>query len=225
MSVKVKAVNSWQAKNAALESVFRKLPIRLDSTMYKCLIPGIPRQLLLMAPISRNSRSKVAGAKKGLQRLAQSTRSSINALEGLSQTALDALNYKSTAIRGLTTKLRVLHAAAELATKENAPPGRPAQISPSQVKKIACAVAQHYRGLTGDEATAPKRLITLLGDVYKVLDIEANARGQLEAIKREEESTCIFPTRTEYAQEIVRRNEAKRREEAEAKARSHIIPK
>ena len=100
-------VSSWEAKCAALERAFRKLPIRQAKGVgipYEFFIPGIPRQLMLMRPLSLNSRRKTAGAKKRLARLAKSTGSTIKALEGLSQTALATLNYQPTALKRLTRK-------------------------------------------------------------------------------------------------------------------------
>ena len=186
------ATLSWEAKSAALEKAFRDLPIWRGTATgipYEILIPDIPRQLMLMLPNSPNSRPKAAGTKKGLQRLARSTRSTIKALDGLSQTALDSLNYKPAALRKLTTNLRILHAAAEMAAKKKAEvkgrAGRPEQVQPSQAKKIARVVAQHYRGLTGKKPTASGPFVKLLHDVYEILGIEASARSQAEALPPE----------------------------------------
>ena len=49
------AAASWEAKKAALEDVFSKLPIQRDETAkgipYESMIPGIARQLMLMFPV------------------------------------------------------------------------------------------------------------------------------------------------------------------------------
>lgn len=197
-------VSTWEAKCAALEIAFRGLPIRRATGVgisYEFLIPDISRQLMLMIPnprvrIARTGEDlravplSILPTEDGLKRLAQSTGRTVKTLDGLSQTALDALNYKSAALRELTTKIRILQAAAEVAgdeiakakeAKVKAGRGRPPKVEPSPAQKIARVVAQHYRGLTGDEAKAPTRLIRLLCEVYRILGIEARARSQLES--------------------------------------------
>ena len=222
-------------QEAALSKAFEKLGASeklIDVIVHELMVVG-PKPQRWRLPVGTGSspiQINAAPINKILQKLARSARGAVEALDELSPSDIAALNYHQAHVLDLKLRLRILHGAAEMAIKEGKA-GRPPKVGLSQAQKIARAVWRHYRVLTGNKANAPARLIKLLTDVYKALDIDANARGQLEAINREEENACIFPTHAEYAQEIIRRNEAKRREEAkthvivEAKARSQNLPK
>jgi hypothetical protein len=99
-----------------LEDAFRKLRIRRGAAAqgipYELLIPGIARQLMLMAP---NPRSKALPPKKALRSLTRSVGQTIEALDRFPESALDALNYKQAALRKLVTNLRILHFAVKTA--------------------------------------------------------------------------------------------------------------
>jgi hypothetical protein len=179
-------LRSWEEKSAALEKLFRDLPIctPTGNISYESLIPGIPRQLLMMHPVPSRSRSKTAGAKKGLHTVAQSARRTVAALDGLSSNALAALNYRPAALERLKTDLRILAAAAREGKADKA--GRPKQDGPSQATKIAHAVAQHYCGLTNKAPTAhDQRFLDLLKAVYAVLGVKASARSQAMSLPPE----------------------------------------
>jgi hypothetical protein len=174
----LRSKSEWEEKSAALEKLFRDLPICTTATgiPYESLIPGVPRQLLLMRPGLSRSRSKI-GAKKGLHILAQSAHRAVAALDSLSQSALAALSYQPAALQRLKTDLRILAAAAREGKVRKA--GRPKQDGPSQATKIARAVAQHYCGLTNKAPTAhDQRFVELLSAVYADLGVKAKARSQ-----------------------------------------------
>jgi hypothetical protein len=99
---------SWDAKCAALEDAFRKLPIQRSKAMtgmpYESLLPDIPRQLMLMAHIPRSEPELYTTKnnlrnKNGLRKLAKKIGDIIKVLDGVSQDALDSLNYRQTAHR------------------------------------------------------------------------------------------------------------------------------
>jgi hypothetical protein len=82
---------NWEEDSAALEKLFRSLPIErgaAENIPYESLISNIPDELLLMRPASKKKRPRSAGAKKTLHVLVQSTRRTINALEALSPKVL-----------------------------------------------------------------------------------------------------------------------------------------
>jgi hypothetical protein len=179
---------SWEAKCAALEDAFRKLSIRRGKARigipYESVLPGIPRQLMLMAPISR---PKAKSSKKGLCNLEQLTARTVKVLDGLSQDALDSLNYRQTALTELKTKLRMLHVAAK-AVDFKARLGQPKKVQP---RKIACVVAQHYFSLTGERPTVRVKdgekaygpFLGLLRSVFDILGVNnASAESQARAV-------------------------------------------
>jgi hypothetical protein len=101
----------WKKDRAALEKLFRSLPIErgtAENIPYELLISNIPDELLLMRAVSKKKRPRSAGAKKSLGVLAQSTRRTINALEALSPKALAKVNYRPVALRELITRLKIL---------------------------------------------------------------------------------------------------------------------
>jgi hypothetical protein len=133
--------SGWEEKSAALEKLFRDLPIckpKAEGIPYESLIPGIPDQLLLMV---RNPRVRIIDGKdvydvdgkklmslcneplliqptgEGLRSTMHAAERLVKALDSLSQPALKALalNYRPAALRGLKTKIRMLQAAAKLA--------------------------------------------------------------------------------------------------------------
>jgi hypothetical protein len=170
-------MSGWKEKSAALEKLFRDLPIckpEDEKIPYESLIPGIPDQLLLMAPRRSPPRSKGVGAKRGHRMLAQSARRTITALNQLSPSAIAAM-LRPAALRQLKMSLLVLAVQAEREGKR----GRPKRAGPSQATKIARAVAQHYRGATNKTPTAhDQKFLDLLKAVYVVLGVKASARSQ-----------------------------------------------
>jgi hypothetical protein len=187
---------NWKKDSAALEKLFRSLPIQETGETAKLLISGIADHLLLMRPTSSRRSHKIAGTKKALERLARLTHRTISALEGLSRNALERLNYRperarqnvsqkkrpehsdpASPLRGLITRLRILEVAANQEVKVDA--GRPKQQRSSQAHEVACAVAWHYRRLTGKTSTRYNaEFISLLESVYKIVGIEASATAQ-----------------------------------------------
>ena len=173
----VRSKSEWEEKSAALERLFRDLPIGKpedERIPYESLIAGIPDQLLLMAPRRSPPRPKAAGAKKRLRILAQSARRTITALNQLSPNALAAM-IRPAALRQLKMGLLVLAAQAAPEGKR----GRPKAAGPSPATKIARTVADHYCGLTNKTPTAhDQRFLDLLKAVYVVLGVRGSARSQ-----------------------------------------------
>jgi hypothetical protein len=190
---------SWDAKRAALEEAFRKLPIQHSKAMtgipYESLLPDIPRQLMLMAHIPRSEAEFYAAKnnlrnKNGLHKLAKKIGDVIKVLDGLSRDALDSLNYRQTALSELKTKLRIFHEVTK-AAKFHAPRRQPPKV---QARKLARVVGQHYYGLTGRipaktvdsiSGNARGQFIDLLRTVYKILGIKASAEAQATALNKE----------------------------------------
>jgi hypothetical protein len=205
---------AWVTKAARLEKLFSNLP-RQQKT-YVMLIPGIARQLLLMVPNSCKSGPKAAGAKKGLQRLAQSTGSTIKNIEALSQNARDALYIKPAVLAELTRNLRLLYTDAKMAVEipaEDYVRGRRKQNRPSQSTKITRCVKLHYRALTGQNPTRSNAaFVKFLDQVFEILGIKASANSQAaipEKARQTPEEAKEAEKRREQtlkAQEIIRSN-------------------
>jgi len=192
---------TWEEKCRALANAFRSLkiqrPRKATGIPYESLVPDIGRQLMLMTPVPPGPKT-VAG-KKSLHDLVQSTGRTIQVLDRLPQSVLDALNYRQAALSELKTKLRILHAAAEAAdvkTRHGAP-------QKAQPRKTARVVAQHYYALTGRKPTVPKKdgkaygpFLELLRTVFEILGInkKASALSQAEEISRDWKSVVAeFP--------------------------------
>jgi hypothetical protein len=177
---------------AALVRLFQALP-RAQSAddeasgiPYKHLIGGIPRspdevadiprQLLLMRPVSVK-RPKAGGTRKGLHAVESAAGKLLKALGRLSSNQLDALVLPPMQLSQLKSLVGALGADAAMARPVKT--GRPRRDTPSQAKKIAAAVAQHYHCLTGKRPTAyDDTFVELLTGVYQVLGVDARARSQ-----------------------------------------------
>jgi hypothetical protein len=164
-----------------------RLPENPAGIPYTFVIPGIGRQLMLMSP---NSPRKHIPGGKALRELAKSTGRTIEVLDGLSQSAIDALSFRQLELRKLMTNLRILHVSAEEAAKAgvNFRDGAPKK---TQAQRIAIVVAQHYCGLTGKIPTLSKKegkvygpFFHLLKDVYEVLGVKASAESQASDVIR-----------------------------------------
>jgi len=223
---------SWQEKCAALEDAFRQLPRWREETAtgipYEDLIPGIGRQLMMMSPrhgpppengdlppelrhspvLTRNAHTpkvkSTASAKRELASLARKTEALVEALDDLSRTGLDALNYRQDAIRRLTQNLRILWVYAKMAKVpqilNNTGRGAPKKV---QEKKISRVVAIHYFGLTGKKPTmtvvydkAGGEFFVLLRTVFEILGIKASAEAQARAACRDWPSYGINSVKT-----------------------------
>jgi hypothetical protein len=200
------ALVSWDAKCAVLEDAFCKLTIQRDETAtgisYKSVIPGIARELMLMAPISR---PKAASA-RAIRSLTSSTGRTIKVLDNLSQSALDTLNYPPDDLRELTKKLRMLHAAAETRVSQR-PDGQPKKVQPG---KIAQVVAQHYFALTGERPTVRVKdgekaygpFLELLSTIFYILDVDASAESQTRAVIKDwKDVVAKFPRPKKFKQQ------------------------
>jgi hypothetical protein len=182
---------SWTEKCAAIEQLFSELQ-PADTTAilgipYSSLIPGIARELLLMAPVPR--RKKIA-AKKGLQVLTERTSRTLETLDSLSEDGLAALNIQAGALKDLKTKLRILHCVANNAVVERhlSPPRK------IQAEKIAWRIGEHYCAITGKEApTVPTRpmdgrpygeFVRLLEAIFPILVVDASAASQAKTAYR-----------------------------------------
>jgi hypothetical protein len=211
---------------ADIEAAFRKLPIAptpSGAIPYENVIPNIPRQLILMRPVStanpvvddnlpptlRDSkiwhstagRPKVTGAataKKQLDSLGKRAEALVLAIEELSQTALDALNYHEAALMQLKTSARLLWASSMTSEIPELPKntGKGAPLK-EQERKIAWCVAWHYFLLTGKKPTIPDKdgipygiFLELLQSIYAALDVKASAAAQGRAV---EENWHIAP--------------------------------
>jgi hypothetical protein len=118
----------WEDDCAALERLFRNLPIRrpegeTTGIPYEFLIGDIPHQLLLMRPRQPDKRPKVAGTKKALHLLAQAAGRTARILEDLPLNARAALCFRPAVLQQLLTNLRVLEADAKADKKVET--GRP----------------------------------------------------------------------------------------------------
>jgi hypothetical protein len=184
------ASQSWQFKCAALEDAFRKVPIRRGEVTpaipYDFLIPDIAGQLMRMIP---NPRPKALPPKEALRRLTRSIGHTVEVLDGLPPTVLDALNYQRSALRKLQAQLRILHFAAktaEVVTRRSAP-------TKLQEQKIARVVAQHYFALTGKKPTVTVRVkdgkaspfLELLTAVYRIIGLNVSAASQGKKVAEE----------------------------------------
>jgi len=196
---------SWDAKIAALEDLFRTLPVqppsKVDAIPYSFLIPGIGRQLMLMSPVSR--RTQIPG-KKAVKALAQKTGRIVELLDGLSQPVIEALNFRQSAIGKLKTDLRILHAAAKEADVAgvNFRDGAPQK---SQARKIAIVVATHYFGLTGKKPTLSRnkdgaygQFFDLLKAVYEILGVNASTESQANGLIKDWPSIAAESGITDY---------------------------
>jgi hypothetical protein len=116
------AIAGFKEKCDALEAAFGGLEeppaTRGKGIPYKEVIPGIARELMLMAPVRKR---KYATAQKGLPKVAAHADHTVKALDSLSDEALQALNLRPGAIRQLKTRLRILHVAAKTAKCETPP--------------------------------------------------------------------------------------------------------
>jgi hypothetical protein len=209
--------DDYKSKCAALANAFRKLTIRRPTgTGIPCefFIGDIGRQLMPMRPVPRRKlrfvlevkRKKGAPklneqwdetpiiedlpakkAPKALHDLARSASRTLALLDGLSQPALDALNYQKDALRQLRIGLIVLYGAAIQA--KVSPATKPEKI---QERKIARVVAQHYYDLTGKAPSVSTKdgkangpFLDLLNAVYEILDVRASAESQARTVARE----------------------------------------
>jgi hypothetical protein len=181
---------SHEEKSAALEKLFRELPIPPEqmAALCKYFIPSFLRHLMFMIPNSRvrgvrtknglrSAPLKIRPAEKGLRRLADATKRTLEALDTLPETAREALNYKPGVLWQLRGVIGVLKASADMAAEKiaeqkkvrgNAGRGRPPQTGPSPENKIAAAVALHYEILTGKRPTGTS-FVRFLAAVYEVL--------------------------------------------------------
>jgi len=214
--------DSWEEKCAALQDAFRKLPIRRNETAkgisYESIIPGIACELMLMAPVSHSAAELFAVKnglrnKKGLHKLAQKIGDVVKVLDGLSQDALDSLNYRQAALRKLKTELRIFHEVVK-AAKFDAPHGQPPK---AQAKKIARIVGLHYYGLTGRipaktvdpvSSEASGQFVELLRTVYKILGInKASAAAQTTVLNKEWRDAKVLAKETGKAlQSLIGKN-------------------
>jgi hypothetical protein len=199
---------------AAIEVAFRKLPIAPAPNgviPYEHLILGITRQLISMRPHPKIEpmvdmqlppgtqyskiwrlkfgRRKVTGTattKKQLDDLGKMAEALVLAIDGLSQTAVDALNFQEAALMQLKTGARILWASAMTSEvpelPDNTGKGAP---SKEQERKIAWCVAWHYHFLTGSNPTVPDKdgkpygmFLELLQSIYSALDVKASAAAQ-----------------------------------------------
>jgi hypothetical protein len=179
---------------------------------YESLIPGIGRQLLLMkgnepppnlktvdkttaamwkgvAALRRHTETASTSAtRRELANLEKRAAALLNAIDALHKPAIDALNYRKEALigpAGLTTKLRVLSAAASHATIPELPAtvGR-GRKTKDQPHRIALAAAQHFYGLTGKIPTvivpsaggkARGPFVKLLTEIFAAVGVAASA--------------------------------------------------
>ncbi len=205
---------SWERKQVALETALRKAAHRKAAAQPSCsanaipfefLIPGIAWQLILMVPNPGIRRRQPVSAEKATRErhdLAGKIDKCLNSLDGLSPTAIGALNYRREALRDVQLKLRILKACAETSEPASAEPasaepasaepasaakgGRPRKVS---AKNIAEVVGQHFRGLTGKRPTvsvyppvgvkekdgkAYGPFLDLMTDVFTALEIKAS---------------------------------------------------
>ncbi len=180
---------TFNEKCAALEAAFNRLreppATHEDKIPYKMVIPGIARELMLMTPVQK---PKSAAAEKGLQKVAAHAGHTVEALDSLSEDALQALNLGPAAIRRLRTTLRILKIAAKSA--EIRPSPRVA--TKVQPRKIARRVGEHYCALTGKlRPTVPDRngvpygpFLELLIEVFRILGVNASAASQGRAVSK-----------------------------------------
>jgi hypothetical protein len=206
----MRAFKSQNEQCIALEDAFRKLTIRrgnpADGIPYDALIPGLGRQLLLMRPSPGARRQKVVfvrGARGELRRLAVKVGAVIKALEELSETSDEALNFRKGVLVNLTLQLSILEASANHAEVLRAPPNalRGAPIK-TQPRKITQAVAQHYYCLTGraptrnvtwDAGNSRGAFVERLKTVYAILGVKASADSQAKAVAKEWRSSSGRP--------------------------------
>ena len=199
---------------AEIEAAFRKLPIAptpSGAISYETLIPGIPRQLILMlphpkiepivdeqlSPKIRDSklwrlkfgRRKVAGtatANKELAELGKRAEALVLAINGLSQTAVEALGLPEAALNKLKASASLLWIGATKANvhelPDNTAKGAPPKV---QERRIAWCVAWHYHFLTGLNPTVPDKngrpygpFFELLQAIYEALEVTASAAAQ-----------------------------------------------
>lgn len=188
---------SWHEKQAALEAAFRKLDIKTGHSVlegraipYAVCIPLIARQILLLATSPKPRHPTVSGnkARKELKKLAMVTRRCVAVLDGISQTALDALptRLEFFNLPDMTKKLRMLSASANAAE----PPPVQAQRKKDLPAIIAQEVALHYCRLTGEKPTrrtdwdtkkAYGPFLNLLDNVYEILNVKAKADSVVKA--------------------------------------------
>jgi hypothetical protein len=126
---------------------------------------------------------------KQLRELAKLTGLALRLLDGLSQPALDALNYNRQRVnlKQLRFGLFILHAAADLASAPVASKPRK-----TQERKIARVVAQHYHGLTGEQPAVRTKdgvaygpFLDLLSEVFEILEVAASSEDQARGVARE----------------------------------------
>jgi hypothetical protein len=194
----------WVSKCKALADAFRKLPNRKESAgpgiPYDFFLSDLVRELMLMRPVPSHSSKKPT---KQLRELAKLTGRALTLLDGLSQPALDALNYnrKRVTLKQLRFGLWTLHAAADLA-------GVPVISKPKKTQegKIALAVAQIYHGQTGERPTVRTKdgvaygpFLDLLRDVYEILEVAASPEDQARRVAKQwragKEKTHSIPSR------------------------------
>jgi hypothetical protein len=189
-----RAKPTWDEKRLALEVLLRKCAIKQSEPErgipYEWLIPGLARELLLMAPVPRGETLSTKEVKQNLANLAKSTKCVINLLEGLlgSQKAVVALKWSRIRVAILKNELLGLHAAAAEARVASAR-GQPKKTQP---KKIAKFVAQQYYRLSGKRPTvstgpldgkASGPFLKLLDGVFDVLGVDASAESQARGLR------------------------------------------
>jgi hypothetical protein len=181
----------WVEKCSALETAFRKLQLPrsiegVKGIPYETLIPGIPRQLMLMAPWQ--CRRNILSPKQALRQLDDTSARLVDLMDRLPPIVVEALNFRQRALSDLKTKLRILNCAAK-STKVPPSRGAPRKI---QARKVAVAVAQHYYGLTSKKPTVPKDknerpygpFLNLMTAVFEILEVNASALSQAEYVTR-----------------------------------------
>jgi hypothetical protein len=181
-----------------LETAFRALPIERpsdpDKLSYEAAIPGIARGLSLMRRVEgvpaalRDAGS--AATKKELADVRKHAKALLGAINELHKPAIEALNFRPgvlTGTSGLTTSLRILIAAAQIAKGDIIPDQESKRGQPKKASAhaVAMAAGEHYYLLTGDRPKRYGHFIKLLDEIFDALGIDASAEEfarQVEAV-------------------------------------------